>query len=137
MTTTAPAQRPRPSLLEWRDAPREKSHRKYANEPTTVDGLRFDSRAEAKRWFDLLWRVKAGEIADLERQVRYVLIPKQARPSGGVERECAYIADFTYLDKRTGRSVCEDVKGCATPEFRIKRKLLLLVHGIELVEVKS
>lgn len=127
----------RPNILAWRDSPRHRRREKYANVRTEVDGMKFDSKAELKRWNDLQWMLRSGLIVSLQRQVRYVLIPRQERPSGGVERECAYVADFVYTDKRNGRLVVEDVKGAATPEYRIKRKLMLHVHGIEVSEVKA
>lgn len=127
----------RPDLLAWRDNPRQRRREKYGNVRTEVDGMKFDSMAERKRWNDLQWMLSAGLIVKLQRQVKYVLIPRQERPSGGVERECAYVADFVYTDKRNGALIVEDVKGAATPEYRIKRKLMLQVHGIEVREVKA
>lgn len=127
----------RPSLTAWRDNPRAPRRRKYANEPTMLDGMKFDSRAEAKRWAYLAMLQRAGEIDQLQRQVSYELVPKQVRPSGGFERPIAYLADFTYRDKRTGRTVVEDVKGASPDVWIIKRKLMLHVHGIEIREVKA
>ena len=63
------------------------------------------------------------------------LMPPQ-RPSGGWERETKYLADFAYRTK-DGTIVVEDVKGAVTPEFRLKRKLMLHVHGIEVQEIRS
>ena len=102
----------RPNLLAWRES-QGTTRRKYANIPTTVDGVRFDSRAEANRWASLRLLERAGEIKELRRQVRYELVPRQNRPSGGVERAKSYIADFVYVETRNGREVCEDVKGAA------------------------
>lgn len=126
----------RPSLTDWRDNPRQRGRQKYHNVRCVHQGLTFDSKAELKRWLDLSMLLKAREIKDLRRQVPYLLIPKTARPSGGHERECTYIADFVYVD-RNGRTVVEDVKGAVTPEFRLKRKLMLFVHGVEVREVKA
>lgn len=108
---------------------------KYHNRKTvTVSGKVFDSRREAKRYAELALLAKAGYIKDLKRQVKFVLIPKQRTKKGEAVRECAYIADFTYTDARTGEQVVEDAKGYRTPEYRIKKKLMLQVHGIEVVE---
>lgn len=136
MITTATIARPRPSLIEYRDSPKQ-GRRKYANEPTTVDGIRFDSKAEAKRYFELRILEKAGVISGLQRQVRYVLVPKQARPSGGIEREKAYVSDFVYVEKATGRTVVEDVKGAEPAVWGLKRALMLHVHGIEIRVVRA
>lgn len=126
----------RPSIIDWRDGPRQRRHEKYQNVRCEYEGLRFDSRAELKRWIALQALQRVGEISMLTRHVPFVLIPKQTRPSGGRERECAYVADFVYVDRR-GQRVVEDVKGASTPEYRLKRKLLLHVHGIEIREVKA
>lgn len=123
------------SLLDMRDNPRARERRKYANEPTVVDGLRFDSKAEARRWCELRILERAGEIRGLERQVEYELIPACARPSGGKERATSYRADFVYW--RKDRKVVEDVKGAVTAEFRLKRKLMLWRHGIEILETPA
>lgn len=122
-------------LASWRDAPRQRQRRKYANEPTTIDGMRFDSKAEARRWVELSLLVRAKQITDLQRQVEFELVPATSRPSGGRERAVVYRADFVYM--RDGRRVVEDVKGASTPEYRIKRKLMLWRHGIEVLETPA
>lgn len=127
--------RKRPNLVEMRDNPRPR-HQKYRNERTLIDGVMFDSRAEARRWLDLCALERGKVITNLRRQVRFVLIPRLPRPSGGIERETAYVADFVYTDE-AGRQVVEDVKGAATPEYRLKRKLMLHVHGVEIREIKA
>ncbi|MBI5259803.1 MAG: DUF1064 domain-containing protein [Burkholderiales bacterium] len=126
----------RPSLTDWRDHPRQKRHEKYSNVRCEFEGQKFDSKAELKRWLDLRLLLRAREITNLERQVSFELVPKTTRPSGGVERAVHYIADFVYTDRR-GLRVVEDVKGAATPEYRLKRKLMLHVHGIEIREIKA
>ena len=125
----------RPDIRAFRDAPRARGGQKYNNVRTEHDGMMFDSKAELKRWLDLKILERIGDVKDLKRQVPYLLIPKTSRPSGGHERECSYVADFTYID-RSGKAIVEGVKGAATPEYRIKRKLMLFVHGIEVLEVK-
>ena len=81
--------------------------------------------------------LRVGEIEDLQRQVKYPLVPSQKDEHGNViERPINYIADFVYRDLRTGKTVVEDVKGVRTKEYIIKRKLMLWVHGIRIEEVK-
>jgi hypothetical protein len=77
---------------------------------------------------------RAGEIRELEMQVEYLLIPSQKKPNGGTERAVKYVCDFRYT--RDGRPVVEDVKGIRTPGYVIKRKLMLQVYGIEVMEIK-
>jgi hypothetical protein len=120
---------------------------KYQAIKTTVDGIEFDSRKEARRYQELLLLQRAGAIRNLQRQVKYVLIPAQydtyarlgkkgQRLKDGkvlLERECAYIADFVYDEN--GKTVVEDTKGVKTKDYTIKRKLMLYVHKIKIREV--
>lgn len=117
---------------------------KYKAVKTVVDGITFDSRKEAKRYIALRELEKAGEIHDLRRQVRYTLIPEQRLPDvvgprGGItkgkllERECSYVADFVYT-LPDGGTVIEDCKGFRTPEYKLKRKLMLWLHGVSITE---
>lgn len=126
------------ALQALRDAPatRDEPRRKYANQPITdADGTRWDSKAEHRRGVYLAALERAGEIHNLRRQVRYELIPAQERPSGGRERATHYLADFVY--ERGGATIVEDVKGATTPEYRLKRKLMLWRHGVEVQEIRS
>lgn len=115
--------------------------RKYNNTKVTVDGMRFDSKKEARRYQELKLMEKAGEIMDLRTQVKFVLIPSQRINGKVVEREVDYIADFTYFDVNGGEFVVEDVKGYRNSStagyglFVIKRKLMLYKHGIRIREV--
>lgn len=84
---------------------------KYKAVPTVVDGVRFASKAEAKRDAELQLLAKAGKIHCLERQPRYRLVVN------GV-KVCAYVADWRYFEGN--REVIEDKKGVQTPAFKIK-----------------
>lgn len=111
---------------------------KYHNRKTArvIDGKRalFDSQREAHRWDELVLLQRAGKISDLERQVRFRLIPAQYDHAGKlIEKPCDYIADFVY--RQDGRVVVEDAKGRKTDAYIIKRKLMLRVFGIKIVEV--
>lgn len=119
---------------------------KYKAKKVEVDGIKFDSKREARRYEELLILEQAGEIKDLKRQVKYILIPAQREPDsvgarGGrikgklIERECAYVADFVYTDTATGELIVEDVKGMRTSEYIVKRKLMLWVNNIRIKEV--
>lgn len=110
---------------------------KYLNRKTVVDGEKFDSRKEAERYFELRVMERAGAIADLRRQVSFELIPAQYVAGKFAEHAVKYIADFVYVDALTGKTVVEDVKSKATktPEYIIKRKLLLYRFGIQIIEV--
>lgn len=119
---------------------------KYHAQPTMVDGVRFASKAEARRYRELKLLVKAGEIEDLELQPRF---PLHARSSTGQVGEAIkaiagtrntkvgeYRGDFAYLDCRRGRIV-EDVKGMDIPLSKWKRKHVALQYGITVEIVKD
>lgn len=119
---------------------------KYGAKKTVIDGEKFDSIKEGRRYQELLRLQKTGAISDLRRQVKYVLIPAQREPDrvgarGGkiqgrlIEREVAYIADFVYYDHDYRQEIVEDTKGFRTPEYIIKRKLMLYLKGIRIKEV--
>jgi hypothetical protein len=107
---------------------------KFGNRKTEVDGITFDSVKEARRWKELRLLQQSGEIEGLERQVPFILIPKQKDEKGKViERECKYVADFVYQEN--GKQIVEDTKGVKTKDYIIKRKLMLEKHGIRIREV--
>jgi hypothetical protein len=99
--------------------------RKYRNVPTTVDGVRFASKAEAKRYEELKLLVRAGEISELELQKPYQLTAFDGT------KLAKYVSDFDYRDK-SGVRVTEDVKGILTPAFRIKAQLVKAQFGREI-----
>lgn len=116
---------------------------KYRNKKVVRNGITYDSQKEANRHAVLKLLERSGKIRDLQRQVKFVLIPAQYEPDtvgirGGVkkgkliERECSYIADFVY--EENGKKVVEDTKGFRTADYKIKRKLMLFMHGIKIKE---
>lgn len=110
---------------------------KYGNRKVKTEDGTFDSVKEFRRWQELKLMQRAGEIYDLRRQVPFVLIPSQSENGKVIEREVKYIADFTYRDRKTNRLVVEDTKSVATktPEYIIKRKLMLYRNGLKIQEV--
>lgn len=102
----------------------------------TEDGL-FDSKKEFARWVELKQMQCEGTIKNLQRQVEYELIPKQFINGKFAEHACKYKADFVY--EFMGDTIVEDVKGyrhgTAYNVFAIKRKLMLYVHHIKVIEV--
>jgi hypothetical protein len=112
---------------------------KYHNKKVVVDGMKFDSKKEYQRFLELSLMQRGGYISDLQRQVKYILIPSQKIDGKVVERGVSYKADFVYKDNTTGKIVVEDVKGYkggqAYALFKIKRKLMLFIKGIRIKEV--
>ena len=101
---------------------------KYGAQKTTVDGIEFDSKAEARRYGELRLLERSGRIKNLERQVRYDL------EVNGVKIGF-YKADFRYWDQASSQQIVEDVKGMRTPVFAIKAKLMKALHRVEIVEI--
>ena len=126
---------------------------KLRNTKVTVNGETYDSKREYDRWCELRILERAGFITDLKRQVEYELIPKQVevyerygkngkRLKDGeriIELPVKYIADFEYI--QNGKKVVEDVKGYRDPnsatyaKFVLKRKMMLYLKGIRVIEV--
>lgn len=103
---------------------------KYRNVRTEIDGITFASKREAARYAELKLLEKAKAIYGLELQPQY-------RLDVGGEKICVYRADFRYIDRSTvpNRIVVEDAKGVKTPEYKLKKKLMKAVYGIEIQEV--
>lgn len=95
----------------------------------------YDSKKEYYRAQQLKLWLKAGVISELREQVVFLLIPSQINSEGIEEKPVRYKADFVYIDNATGQMVVEDTKGFRTPEYIIKRKLMLQVHGITIKEI--
>lgn len=101
---------------------------KYRNQPTVIDGIRFASKKEARRYEQLLWLVKVGEITDLKIKTRYPIVV------AGI-KICDYEDDFSYKEKDGAHKV-EDAKGFRTPIYRLKKKLLEACYpGMKIIEV--
>ena len=110
----------------------------YINKKVVIDGIKFDSKKEARRYQALLLLQRAGEISDLELQPKFELV-KGVKFSGDARAKPAvrYFADFAYTDVLTGERIVGDVKSPVTkekPYYKMKRHLMLAIHGIEVKE---
>jgi hypothetical protein len=94
---------------------------KYGNKKTQVDGIWFDSKAEARYYLFLKAQKQQGQIKDFSLQPRFTL-QESFRKDGKTHRKLEYVADFqvTHLD---GTIEIIDVKGARTKEYSIKEKL--------------
>jgi hypothetical protein len=101
---------------------------KYRNVRTVVDGKNFASRREANRYTELKLLERGNLISNLETQVRFALNVNGLLISH-------YVADFKYFDKGKKAWVIEDAKGFATDVYKLKKKLVRALYGIEIVEV--
>jgi len=103
---------------------------KYGAKPVTLDGHRFASQAEAARYGELKLLERAGKIADLTVHPRFPITVNG-------HKICVYEADFWYVNLEQARNCVEDVKGFLTIAYRLKKKLMLAVHGIEIKEIDA
>lgn len=86
------------------------ARRKYGNHITRVDGIRFDSKREARYYQNLQLRIAAGEVEYFLRQVPIHL-------PGGTK----LVVDFQEFHA-DGSVHYVDVKGRETPVFRLKKR---------------
>ena len=123
---------------------------KFGNHKVTIDGIRFDSRKEARFYLFLKEAEKKGEISDLRLQVPYELIPaiyedqvihlktKDKIVTKCVQKAVHYVADFVYRETETGNEAVVDVKSGITrkhPVYLLKKKMMRAFKGIDIIEV--
>lgn len=101
---------------------------KYRAKAVVVHGIRFHSTGEANRWLTLRMLATRGAISNLRRQVKFPLV---IRTEHG-EFKRTYVADFVYGEN--GVEIVEDWKGFATGDYKIKRDLMRVLHGITIRE---
>jgi Protein of unknown function (DUF1064) len=104
---------------------RKESVNKYGNDRTKE----FDSSYEAKVAADLDALYRCGKIKNLRFQVPYTLVEGR-----GKIRPIKYIADFVW-EELDGTIIIGDAKGCKTQMYRMKRKMMMLLLGIEIKEL--
>jgi hypothetical protein len=101
---------------------------KYHAVKTVVNGLIFDSKAEARRYEELYKLEQTGVIKSLRVHPRYRL--QDSFECDGVKYAAIdYVADFEYVERTGERITVEDVKGVETPVFKVKQKLFLRRYG--------
>lgn len=104
---------------------------KYGARRTTVDGITFDSAAEATRYQVLKLKLDMGFIHDLRLQVPYPITV------GNGVVVAIYKADFVYVEDGANFEIAEDVKGMDTPVSKLKRKLVEAIHGVKVEIVRA
>tara|TARA_B100002019_G_C21062091_1_gene494596 strand:+ start:217 stop:603 length:387 start_codon:yes stop_codon:yes gene_type:complete len=106
-----------------------KRHGKYNAKKCVIDNIKFDSQLEGKHYIHLRNLEKAGQISDLRTHVDYPFTINDVYIG-------KYEADFVYTDSH-GVTHVEDTKGFLTKEYKLKKKLMLALYDIEVVEVYS
>jgi len=112
---------------------RRKPYNKHGNKRTTINGIKFMSKMEAAHYVTLLDRQAAGEISNLQLQVRYKF-------ASGI----AYVDDFEFDEKL--ETLAEDVysyvhrvvdvKGQKTDVYKLKMRLMKHEYGFVPNEVR-
>lgn len=95
--------------------------RKYNNRKVEIDGIKFDSKREARRYQELKLLERNGNISALELQPRFELLSKYRNGAGKAIRKMEYVADFKYI--QDGQVIIEDTKGFKTKDYLLKKKL--------------
>ena len=103
---------------------------KYNAKHCEYDGYSFDSVAEGERYLYLKKRLERSKIYDLQVHPKYILQEK-FEYDGVKYQAITYEADFSYYDEFEQCTVVEDVKGMATPEAKLKRKMFIKKYCID------
>lgn len=106
---------------------------KYGAKPTEIDGIKFASKAEAKRYGELKHLERIGLIWDLKLHVEYPLIVNGQKVG-------KYTCDSEYMEAgAAGGSelVTEDVKGRAARDWPLRKRLFAALYGRQVREIKS
>lgn len=134
--------------------------RKFHNHPIDNADGHFDSTDEWRRFMVLKEAEANGVIKDLQRQVTFVLLPKQEKDvvihlktkdkteKRMVARQITYTADFVYMKRMPGiptvfgeaevwHRVVEDYKGFPNDRWSMKKAMMYYFHGIEVREVNK
>lgn len=101
---------------------------KYGAKPTEVDGIKFASKAEAKRYGELKLLERAGKISGLRIHVEYPLVVNGQKVG-------KYTCDSEYTE--AGQLVTEDVKGRAARDWPLRKRLFAALYGRQVREIKS
>lgn len=125
---------------------------KYGNKEVIYDGIKFKSTVEGKYYLYLKQLQENGEISNLRLQVPYEIIPaiygekivqlktKIKTVQYCIQKATHYLADFVYVENKTGKEHIVDVKGKTAPlteGFKLKKKLMMSVHNkdVEIVRL--
>lgn len=113
----------------------EKKPSKRKNRWCEYEGIKFQSEGEMKRYVDLLRLQRFGQIRNLGLQRRFPL--STMAPDGKRVTLAHYIADFVYAERNpdgTWTEITEDFKGTVDEKYALKRKWMLVEHGITIRE---
>ena len=110
---------------QWKRYQATKAKRqKYGNKKIVANGVTYDSKGEYEYERGTLEPLRLAGKLTYQRQVNFTIEVNGAKI-------CSYRADWvvSYAD---GTREVVDFKGYETPEFKLKKKLMKAVHGIEI-----
>lgn len=134
--------------MAFRKGFKRKNGTKYNNKKVEVDGVVYDSKREYERWLLLKDAEEQGIITDLQRQVKFELIPavieeyvehlktKDKIKTRVLQRPITYTADACYY--KDGKYIVEDMKvspKVKTDKYILKNKMMFALKGIRIKEV--
>lgn len=134
--------------MAFRKGFKRKNGTKYNNKKVEVDGVVYDSKREYERWLLLKDAEEQGIITDLQRQVKFELIPavieeyvehlktKDKIKTRVLQRPITYTADACYY--KDGEYIVEDMKvspKVKTDKYILKNKMMFALKGIRIKEV--
>lgn len=100
---------------------------KFHNVPTVSNGILFQSKKEADCYTELLLRKRIGEIEDL-----FLQMPIHVIIDGVLVFK--YLADFCYVEVKSGTKFIIDVKGMRTPLYKLKKKVIEALYKFKIIE---
>ena len=106
---------------------------KYNAKKVVIDGIKFDSKKEGKRYQELRILQLAGVISQLAMQpgFKFIIDGRPVKMMNG--HTAKYTADFSYVEN--GETVYEDVKGMKTEAYRLRKAITEHIYGIKITEV--
>lgn len=120
-----PGDRLAPGTTVFASREDKKPNKYHAERTECLQRHMHDSKKEALRCNDLHLLEKAGAIRELTLTPAWDLVVEGM----SVGR---YVADWGYMEK--GESITEDCKGVRTPAYKLKKKLMKAIYGIEIRE---
>lgn len=96
---------------------------KFKAKPQELDGIKFPSKKEAKRYRELKTLQELGEVLFFLRQVPFHL-------EAGVKYVCDFLVFWT-----SGEVTIEDVKGIKTDMYILKKKMVEATYPVTITEI--